>query len=67
MASLNLGVQGAANRYLAAHGHAKRIRMNARNARKTENALVFTLEAEVFDAPEVEQRIGERYLQHEGD
>jgi hypothetical protein len=67
MASLGSAYLRETNRYLAAHGHAKRIRMNARNARKTENALVFTLEAEVFDAPEVEQRIGERYLQREGD
>lgn len=67
MASLNYAMEANVNRYLAAHGDAQRLRMKLGRSQMTENALVMTVEARWVDAPEVEQRIGARYLQREGD
>ena len=65
-------IQELHNRRLRAWGHPQRLRVTRfamRPVRVESGALIMdvTLDAEAVDAPEVERRIGERYLQREGD
>ena len=64
----DIDICGDANRILRAAGHPQRLRLELFElGLNDEGNYAIEVVARWVDAPEVERRIGERYMQHDGD